>query len=262
MPAIDVATATSVTNEAHRLGLKVFAHAHSNADYAVALAAGVDGLAHSTFDPISHDLVSQICDQGTMICPTLWIFDSICMGCDTRLDRSPAMRKGASTALINEWGKFAEAFRASNDVLPPGIAGGLEKSFLLQACRTASANLQLLHERGAAISFGNDANYGFSRVNRPLDELQCMTKSGMSDEQCLHSATLGAARYLGLGDRGELRVGALADMVVVPNWVGMASLESPSAVMRNGAWVTALPRRHMVSSGLRVVAGLIKSALA
>ena len=262
MPALDVKTAKAVTAEAHRLGLRVFAHAHSNADYAVALDAGVDGLAHSTFDPLSRELVQQVSDQGTMVCPTLWVFDSSCIGCDRGLERSPTFIQGVSTALVKEWRQFAEAFRASEDVLPPGIAGGLKKTRLLEACRTASANLQLLHERGVPISFGNDANYGFCRVNRPLDELLCMKLSGLSDEQCLHSATLGAARYLGLGDRGELRVGALADLVVVPNWTGLTALASPSAVMRNGQWATALPMMHKVASGLRVVSGLVKSVLA
>ena len=51
LTAISTETARAVV-EAHALGRKVF-HAHTTADYEVALSAGVDVLAHSSFEPLS-----------------------------------------------------------------------------------------------------------------------------------------------------------------------------------------------------------------
>jgi imidazolonepropionase-like amidohydrolase len=260
LPALSIASASAIVLEAHRHGLRVFAHAHSNDDYRVSLAARVDGLAHSTFDPLTPELVAQVRDQGVTVCPTLWAFDSVCFGCDARLNEQPGFQKGASRALRDEWASFAEAYRASSDVFPPGIAGGLTKARALEGCRMASANMQVLRDAGVPFAFGNDGNYGFSRIARPVDELLCMKKSGLSDEECLASATSGAAGYLGLRDRGTIAKGMLADFVVTDDWQGLESLAAPHAVIRHGVRV---PEDVSVGLGtsLRVARGLVKSAL-
>ncbi len=100
-------------------------------------------------------------------------------------------------------------------MVPPGIAGGLAKARAAEAVRVAAANLRLLRDAGVPIAFGNDANYGFALVARPADELGAMQRAGLSAAECLAAATSGAADLLGLGDRGRIREGARADLVVV-----------------------------------------------
>src|SRR5262249_13813838 len=76
MKAVSRAVARALAREAHQLGRKVLAHAHSTRDYQVALDAGIDALMHSSFEPLSPDLVQAIADRGMPVCPTLWLYES------------------------------------------------------------------------------------------------------------------------------------------------------------------------------------------
>ena len=89
LPAVTEPVARAVVDEAHRSGLRVLAHAHSVADYRVALAAGVDALMHSSFEPLDADTVALVRDAGIPVCPTLWVFESVCLGSEMRFDREP-----------------------------------------------------------------------------------------------------------------------------------------------------------------------------
>ncbi|HVY48119.1 MAG TPA: amidohydrolase family protein, partial [Minicystis sp.] len=214
IPAVKEAVARALVREAHALGLRVLAHAHTVADYRVALAAGVDALMHSSFEPLDEDLVARVAAAGVPVCPTLWVFESACLGVEMRLDADARYTRHVEPYIRASWRRFAEAFAASGDVLPDGMAGGLEKSVAAEAIRNASANLLLLRDAGVPIVFGNDASYGFSLVARPVDELGAMQRAGMPPEACLRAATSAAAALLRCDDRGTLAVGKRADVVV------------------------------------------------
>lgn len=212
--AMDVPTASAVVAEAHNLGLRVLAHAHSNADYRVAIAAGVDALMHSSFEPLDDELVAAVRDARIPVCPTLWVFESIC----ALDDGEPAwshLAPHVGRTVMRSLRRFTAAYRAST-VIPPGIAGGLAKSRAREAVETAAANLRLLADAGVPIVFGNDAAYGFSLVARPVDELSAMQRAGLSAVACLRAATREASRVVGLIDRGRIAAGLRADLVGVP----------------------------------------------
>lgn len=61
----------AIVDEAHALGMKVAAHAHSRLGIKQALDAGVDTVEHGS--DLDDDLVKQMLDQGTWLCPTLSI---------------------------------------------------------------------------------------------------------------------------------------------------------------------------------------------
>jgi imidazolonepropionase-like amidohydrolase len=215
IPVMSVDTARAVVCEAHRLGLRVFAHAHTRQDQGVAIDARVDALMHSCFDTLDGDMIRRIRDQGVVVCPTLWVFEGILEGVRQHLYRDDRYRRGVSPRIQSEWERFYRAYTVAGDVLPAGIAGGLPKGRLQEATRTAAANLMLLKEAGVRIAFGNDAAYGMCVHHRPLDELLAMHRSGMSAAECLRSATSEAAALLGLSDRGLLEEGRRADLLVV-----------------------------------------------
>lgn len=228
--AVDVPTAAALVAEAHRSGLRLVAHAHSNEDYRVGLAAGVDALMHSSFEPLDDVLVRSVRDAGIPVCPTLWVFESICA-----LDDGPPpwtrYRPHLGRTVRRSLRRFAEAYRAS-EVVPEGPAAGLPKARVRDAVRVAAANLALLHDAGVPIVFGNDAAYGFSLVARPIDELAAMRRAGLPIETCYRAATLEASRVLGLHDRGELAIGQRADLLAVP-----ARAASDVEALAEVAWV-------------------------
>jgi imidazolonepropionase-like amidohydrolase len=254
LPAVTEPVARAVVAEAHRSGLRVLAHAHGVADYRVALAAGVDALMHSSFEPLDADTVARVRDAGIPVCPTLWVFESVCLGSEMRFDREPRYTQHVAGYIRSSWRRFAEAYTEAGDVVPPGIAGGLAKTRVREAVRVASANLTLLRDAGVPIAFGNDASYGFSLVARPVDELTAMQRAGMDARECLRAATRGAAGLLGCGDRGAVAEGQRGDLLVVDRRVrdDVAALETPLHVVvagrpleRDGggagrAWATGL----------------------
>jgi len=262
LPAVSPPVARAVVDEAHRLGLRVLAHAHGIADYDVALGAGVDALMHSSFEPLDRDLVARVRDAGIPVCPTLWVFESACLGAELRFDGEPRFASRVTPAIRRSWTRFADAYAASGDVLPPGIAGGAEKTRVKEAIRVAAANLVLLRDAGVPIAFGNDANYGFSLVARPVDELAAMQRAGLSAEECLRAATSGAAALLARPDRGAIAEGKRADLVVVDREAmkDVARLERVREVIAGGRRVSPT-RADRARTGAAMVRGLARTAL-
>lgn len=215
LPAIREPVARAAVEEAHRNGLRAYAHAHSVVDYRVALAAGVDALMHSSFLPLDADTVSMVRDAGIPVCPTLWVFDSVCLGVEERWHQDSQRTRGVAPRIVRSWKRFAEAWAESGDVVPPGIAGGLPKARAVEGARVAAANLRLLRDAGVPIAFGTDAAYGYCAHGRPADEIGAMHRAGMDQLACLRAATSDAADLLGLADRGRVREGLRADLVVV-----------------------------------------------
>ncbi|MBI2892576.1 MAG: amidohydrolase family protein [Deltaproteobacteria bacterium] len=215
LAALEARVARAAVAEAHASGLKAFAHAHSVQDYGVALAAGVDALMHSSFEPLDAELVDRVRDSGVTVCPTLWVFDSVCLGAEAAWDRDSRRTGGVTRAVVRSWRRFREAYETSGDVLPAGIAGGLPKARAREGVRFAAANLVLLRDAGVPIAYGDDAAYGFCVHGRPFEELDAMRRTGMSVEACLRAATSGSAALLGLGDRGRIAAGHGADILVV-----------------------------------------------
>jgi len=243
IPAVTEPVARAVVAEAHRAGLRVLAHAHGTADYAVALAAGVDALMHSSFEPLDRDTVARVRDAGIPVCPTLWVFESVCLGAEMRLDGDGRYTRHVAPYVRRSWRRFADAYAASGDVLPPGIASGMAKARVREAVRNAAANLLLLRDAGVPIAFGNDASYGFSLVARPVDELAAMQRAGLDAAACLRAATAESARLLGCEDRGVVRAGARADLLVVDAAVrrDVAALDPPREIFAGGVRLRGAP---------------------
>jgi imidazolonepropionase-like amidohydrolase len=261
LPAISEPVARAVVDEAHRTGLRVLAHAHSVADYRVALGAGVDALMHSSFEPLDADTIARVRDAGIPVCPTLWVFESVCLGAEMRFDREARYTRHVLPYIQRSWRRFMDAFVASGDVVPPGLAGGIAKTRMVEAIRTAAANLVLLRDAGVPITFGNDASYGFSLVARPVDELGAMQRAGMDAEACLRAATSVSARLLGCNDRGVIEAGARADLLVVDARVrdDVTALDPPREVITGGERLGLAPASGF-ATGLAFLAGVARTA--
>jgi len=252
LPVFSKKVARAIVEEAHALGMRALAHAHWNADYRVALAAGVDARMHSAFDPLDEDPGRRVRDAGVGVCPTLWVFHSACLGAEARLDRDPSRLARAAAPVRRSWRRFADAYAASGDVLPAGIAGGLAKSAARRGVTNAMANLRLLREAGVPLAYGSDGPYGFSEVAHPLDELRTLAEAGLSPIECLRAATSGAAEVLGARGVGRIAPGARADLL----WLDgdptsdLEVLDRVRGVFRGGRRVDSVAG----SSGVRAAA--------
>ena len=167
----------AITSTAHRLGLKVAAHAHGARGIEDAAAAGVDSIDHGTFGDRKGLQVMKA--NGTWLVPTLLALS----GVRDRLGKNiftPVVEAKARHAMT-VWGRvLADARRA-----------------------------------GVKIAYGTDA--GVFEHGRNGEEAELMVRlGGMTPREVLVSATTGAADLLGIASEvGTLDPGKSADLIAV-----------------------------------------------
>lgn len=161
--------------EAHRLGLRVAAHAIGAEGIAAAVDAGVDSIEHGCF--LSDPVIGEMIGNPTWLVATLSAPERIVNGGT----EAPAYAIEKSTEVMNAQRKsFARAV-----------------------------------ELGARIASGTDAGTPYNFHGALSHELKLMHESGLGLERVLTSATRDAAQLLGLGDVGTLEADKLADFVLL-----------------------------------------------
>jgi imidazolonepropionase-like amidohydrolase len=168
----------AIVDEAHALGKKVAAHAHTRAAILQALEAGVDTLEHgSDLDPA---LVERMVKQGTWLCPTLAITEFV-------------ITRGAVRGI-------------------PRAA--IEKGEPIRRRRTES--MVMAYRAGVKIFMGTDSCNTMPFGSHAW-ELELMQRDiGMSPMEAIVASTSSAAGALGLGDKtGTIEPGKWADLLVV-----------------------------------------------
>jgi imidazolonepropionase-like amidohydrolase len=176
----------AIVDEAHALGLRVAAHAHSAAGIDVAIDEGVDSIEHGTL--ITAGQAARIVAAGITVAPTLLINERIAAG------------RGAS----------AEQADTARELV-------VERDDRLRAAAAAGVDLVLgTDANGFHVRFGEEAE----ELGRMAEVL------GWSAERALAAATSRAAAAIGRSDLGRLVPGAKADLVVVRGrpWEDLAAL--------------------------------------
>ena len=175
--SLDQATLSALVSAAHDAGKITVTHAVTHAGQLMALAAGSDMIHHAPLDtPLLASDAAQFLTQGLVSVPTLSI----------------------------------EAAFANAKIYPGDNYAA------------ASASVTALHAAGVPILVGTDANEigGKALPVVPFGtsfhaELGMLVQAGLTPLQALRAATVEAAEWFGLGDRGVIRVGARADLVLV-----------------------------------------------
>jgi imidazolonepropionase-like amidohydrolase len=168
----------ALVDEAHRLGLKVAAHAHGTEGILGALRAGADSIEHGTY--LDDECIDLMLKQGTYLVPTFAIFRRVM---DTAGADVPeyAMRKGLEVQETHER-NFLKAYRA-------GVKIGCGTDFV----------------GPPPVEHGPNAL-----------EMVYLVEVGMAPMDVIVSATGGNADLLGLGDRtGTISTGKWADIIAV-----------------------------------------------
>jgi imidazolonepropionase-like amidohydrolase len=175
----------AAVDEAHAVGLPITAHAHGVPSVRQSIAAGVDGIEHcSCLVPngveTPPDVIEGLVANDIAVCPTL--------GAD---------------------------LRATGGVLPPQIAALMERTGITVEMRVAQ--VAALVRGGVRIISGGDSGINPAKHHALLPiSIGELVKSGLSPAAALTTATTGAAKAIGLGERtGSLRAGLDADLLVV-----------------------------------------------
>jgi imidazolonepropionase-like amidohydrolase len=186
IPGPDQETLDALVATSHQHGKRTVAHAASTAAIEMALHAGVDMLTHVPLDRLlTESTAARILAQKCVSIPTLTMMKGV-------VDRSAA-------AAASQ---------------PAGEAAGLNYE-------AARGSVTELHRAGVPILAGTDANAGAGIPFSPRhgeslhDELELLIDAGLSTVEALRAATVLAAHYFGLHDRGVIEPGRRADLVLI-----------------------------------------------
>jgi imidazolonepropionase-like amidohydrolase len=178
-PLIPQDELTLVTSLAHHKGLKVMAHASSDAAVRLALKAGVDSVEHGYF--LGRDSLKMMADKGIAWVPTI-----IPVAIQTRMPYSKE--------------------RSAREI-----------DVITRTCEEQIEKLSFAAELGVPLGVGTDGGASGVRHGVSLiEEMLLYAKSALDNRAILQAATVGNAAILGLGKEiGSLDIGQRANMIAV-----------------------------------------------
>ncbi|HZU22310.1 MAG TPA: amidohydrolase family protein, partial [Terriglobales bacterium] len=187
----------AIVDDAHRLGHKVAAHAHSTQGIMFAVEAGVDSIEHGSY--IDDAGIALMKKQGTYLVPTLYLHRYAL----ENLDHLP----------------WPEAVKQHERAMIPVIR----------------QNIRHAVESGVKIAFGTDAAMFPHGLNaREFSELIAV---GLTPLQAIQAATINAADLMGWSkDAGTIEPGKFADLIAVKGnpLQNVSTLEDVKFVMKAG----------------------------
>ena len=196
-PTLDKATLSAVIHAAHQKKKLTIIHAATLKNCMEAMEAGVDGLAHLYFNNANDpDFGSLAARKKVFVIPTLTVLESMQGGIKLIEDQNllPYLTPNDITML-----KATFPFQ-------------IEK----EAFAAAQKALKQLKDEHVPILAGTDAPNPGTTYGASLHyELELLVKSGLSPTEALQSATSIPAKIFGLKDRGHIKAGFKADLLLV-----------------------------------------------
>jgi imidazolonepropionase-like amidohydrolase len=184
----------AVTDEAHRLGYRVAAHAEGLDGCAAAIRHGVDTIEHGMYLHHRPDLLAAMAAAGQVLVPTL-------SGYYWMAGLGEAVGEDAGTGAVP-----ADPDAPHADPGLPAVLNELAHHNLAEG----AASMRAARQAGVKIALGSDVSLATGL------EIQRMVHHGLTPGQALAAATSIAAEALGLaGHVGTVTEGKLADLIVV-----------------------------------------------
>jgi len=155
---------------------RVAAHAHGTEGIKMAVRAGVASIEHGSM--LDDEAIRLMKEHGTYLVPTLMAFETVVAG--------------AKSGKLAPW-----SAKKALEIEPH-----------------ARRSIQMAIRAGVNIAFGTDA--GVFPHGENAEEFRLLVQAGMTPMQAIQSATLQAARLLGVErELGTIEPGKLADLIAV-----------------------------------------------
>ena len=178
-------------NEGHRFNRTCASHAQGTAGILNAVRAGMDSIEHGIF--ITQECLDAMLEKGTYLVPTLTAVNNIFLNRDN----------GIPAFIVEKTIRVRERHHQS---------------------------IKMFYEAGGKMAMGTDAGTPFNVHGDNSQELQYMVDLGISNSDALKISTANAADLMGMEDRGQIREGDFADLLIVSG----NPLEDISAVADRG----------------------------
>ncbi|MDZ7902586.1 MAG: amidohydrolase family protein [Rheinheimera sp.] len=219
MPSIDQATLIALVNAAHAEQMLAVVHIQDQQSALDAARAGADGLVHGFFESRIQDaLLTELKNRDIFVIPTMAVHEA--------MSRHTANEKW----LLNDSRIELDAVSRSN----------LAKSFSqfnipASLYDNMMANTAAMKQHGIRLFAGTDApNPGTAHGISLSVELLLLQEAGLSVEAALRAATSLPATAFSLPERGFIKVGMRADLLLVENGHDLLTLTRPVQVWKNG----------------------------
>lgn len=198
-PQLTRAEMLAIVDEAVRAGRKVAAHAHGAQGIREAVLAGVHSIEHGSV--LEPDTIALMKRRGTFLVPTVAV------------------------------GQYVEAAANAGKLSPDSAAKAREIAPRMRE------SVMRAYKAGVKIAFGTDA--GVFEHGTNAREFVTLVGLGVAPMDAIVAATRNAAELLGLADLGQVKVGFIADLVVVDGdpLADIHALERPALVVQGGAVV-------------------------
>jgi hypothetical protein len=214
----------AILRNARRAGLRVAGHQPS-APIRDALDSGFSDLQHAILPPLSRNsaatrdsIYRKFVENGAWYTPTLVVSRSVMLSGDSarraifsddavRLDE----RRAYASPWLLGWWRMQVDERAKDTT-------STFNAILEEAYRSSTNDVHRMRELGVNVLAGTDAGSVLVYPGFALhEELRLLVEDArLSPREALWSATVGPARFAGLGDRlGVLASGKIADIVVL-----------------------------------------------
>ncbi len=200
-PNLELPVVGALIQEAHGAKRLAVAHVATEADARACLELGLDGLAHVWGDVApSKRTLELLKGKGRFVVPTLSVFQaSMAQPIGPVLAKDAALRPYLPLAMVQGVTQQADWQKAAVKYYPAG----------LEATR-------VMHKAGVTLLAGTDApnpgtTYGLSLHG----ELALLVEAGLTPTQALKAATAAPAAAFRMDDRGRIRTGARADLLLV-----------------------------------------------
>jgi imidazolonepropionase-like amidohydrolase len=174
----------AVTDEAHRMGFRVAAHAEGLDGCAAAIRHGVDTIEHGIYLHRRPDLLDVMAAAGQVLVPTLsgyyWM-------------------AGFSEEVIDT------AYAEAEPDMPPVLVELAQRNL-----EEGAASMRAARQAGVKIALGSDTSLAVGL------EIQRMIRHGLTPAEALVAATRTASEALGLDEHiGTVTEGKLADLTII-----------------------------------------------
>lgn len=213
IPNLDEPRVRALISAAHARGMLAVAHVETLEDVEIALASGIDGLAHVwRRGGYNLDVARRLVAKNVFVVPTLAVVEGFLPDGRAELLADARLQPYLSSRVKEHLGR---SFAARTPVARADPRASLNAHI---------AGVRSLHESGARLLVGTDAAITTPTVESGTPsaigvsvhrELELLKNAGLSPIEALTAATMNAADAFRLTDRGRITAGRKADMVLV-----------------------------------------------